>query len=75
MASRPIPALAVVAEVSEVLRIGTWVLCNDFHDPVIVARELATIDALSAGRLDVGLGAGYIRRGYDNAGIPFAKWR
>lgn len=67
----PIPALAVVAELTDRLRIGTWVLCNDFHHPVIVARELATLDALSGGRLDVGLGAGYIRLEYDNAGIPF----
>ena len=67
----PIPALAVVAELTDRLRIGTWVLCNDFHHPVIVARELATLDALSGGRLDVGLGAGYIRVEYDNAGIPF----
>ena len=67
----PIPALAVVAELTDRLRIGTWVLCNDFHHPVIVARELATLDALSGGRLDVGLGAGYIRLEYDNAGITF----
>ena len=53
----PIPALAVVAEVSDTLRIAPWVLCNDFHIPQILARELATLDALSGGRLDVGLGA------------------
>lgn len=67
----PLPALTVVAEVSDMLRIGTWVLCNDFHHPVIVARDLATIDVLSGGRLEVGFGAGYIRHEYETAGIAF----
>jgi len=67
----PIPTLATVAELTDTMRIGTWVLCNDFHHPVIVARELATLDALSQGRLDIGLGAGYIRLEFDNAGIAF----
>ena len=67
----PIPALAVVAEVSDTLRIAPWVLCNDFHIPQILARELATLDALSGGRLDVGLGAGWVRSEYERAGIAF----
>jgi probable F420-dependent oxidoreductase len=67
----PIPALATIAEMTDTMRIGTYVLCNDFHHPVILARELATLDELSRGRLDVGIGAGWIRYEYENAGIKF----
>jgi probable F420-dependent oxidoreductase len=67
----PIPALATIAEMTDTMRIGTWVMCNDFHHPVILARELATLEALSGGRLDIGLGAGYVRDEYENAGIKF----
>ena len=67
----PIPALAAAAQLSSTLRIAPWVLCNDFHIPQIVARELATLDELSNGRLDVGLGAGWVRIEYERAGIAF----
>lgn len=67
----PIPTLAVVAELSQTLRVAPWVLCNDFHQPEIVARELATIDALSGGRLDVGMGAGWVSTEFARAGIDF----
>ena len=67
----PIPTLAVVAELSETLRVAPWVLCNDFHKPEVVARELATIEALSGGRLDVGMGAGWASTEYARAGIDF----
>ena len=67
----PLPTLAVVAELSQSLRIAPWVLCNDFHLPQVLARELATLDSLSGGRLDVGLGAGWLREEYVRAGIAF----
>ena len=67
----PLPTLAVVAELSQSLRITPWVLCNDFHLPQVLARELATLDSLSAGRLDVGLGAGWLREECERAGIAF----
>ena len=67
----PLPTLAVVAELSSTLRIAPWVLCNDFRLPQILARELATIDSLSGGRLDVGIGAGWARDEYVSAGLSF----
>ncbi len=68
----PVPALAAAALLTDRLRLATWVLCVDFHVTEVLARELATIDALSEGRLDIGLGAGWHRAEYDRAGIPFA---
>jgi alkanesulfonate monooxygenase SsuD/methylene tetrahydromethanopterin reductase-like flavin-dependent oxidoreductase (luciferase family) len=55
------------------MRVGTWVACHELHHPVILARELATLDVLTGGRLDVGLGAGYVRVEFRNAGIPFVS--
>ena len=56
---------------SSTLRIAPWVLCNDFRLPQILARELATVDSLSGGRLDVGIGAGWVSSEYERAGISF----
>lgn len=67
----PIPTLAVVAELSDTLRIAPWVLCNAFHIPEVLGRELATIEVLSRGRLDVGIGSGWHRDEFDRAGIAF----
>src|SRR5437868_3364389 len=50
-----IPALAMVAEATTTLRIGSRVLCIDYHHPVVLAKELATLDLLSDGRLEAGL--------------------
>ena len=63
--------LAMAAEVSNRLRLGTIVLNNDFHHPVLLAREAATLDLLSDGRLELGLGAGHARPEYERAGIGF----
>jgi probable F420-dependent oxidoreductase len=68
----PIPALAVVAAATERLRIATVVLNNDLRHPAVLAHELATLDALSGGRLEIGIGAGWNRAEYGAAGIPFA---
>jgi probable F420-dependent oxidoreductase len=67
----PWTALAAAAAATERLRVGTFVLNNDFRHPVLVAREAATLDLLSGGRLELGLGAGHMRREYDEAGIGF----
>ena len=67
----PWTALAAAAAATERLRVGTLVLNNDFRHPVLVAREAATLDLLSGGRLELGLGAGHMRSEYDEAGIRF----
>jgi len=67
----PVPALAVVAAATERLRVATLVLNNDLRHPAVLAHELATLDVLSEGRLEIGLGAGWNRSEYAAAGIPF----
>jgi|HubBroStandDraft_6_1064221.scaffolds.fasta_scaffold59303_3 probable F420-dependent oxidoreductase len=67
----PIPALVSAAEATKTLRVGTNVLNNDFRHPVLVAREAATVDLLTRGRLLLGLGAGHMRSEYDQAGLSF----
>jgi probable F420-dependent oxidoreductase len=67
----PMPALISAAEATKTLRIGTNVLNNDLRHPVLVAREAATVDLLTDGRLELGLGAGSIKSEYDEAGFSF----
>lgn len=67
----PIPAMATAAAATETLRIGTFVLNNDLRHPAVVAQDLATIDVLSGGRLDIGIGAGWNEREYRAIGLPF----
>jgi alkanesulfonate monooxygenase SsuD/methylene tetrahydromethanopterin reductase-like flavin-dependent oxidoreductase (luciferase family) len=57
----PIPALIAAAQATRRLRVGTMVLNNDLRHPVLVAREAATVDLLTDGRLELGLGAGYMK--------------
>ena len=59
----------MAAEVSSTLRIGTLVLGNDFRNPVFLAKEAATLDLLSGGRLELGLGTGYAAGDYTRSGI------
>jgi probable F420-dependent oxidoreductase len=66
----PVTALAVAATATETLRLGAMVFCNDYRHPVVLAKEAATIDALSGGRLELGLGAGWMRADYERAGMP-----
>jgi probable F420-dependent oxidoreductase len=68
----PIASMAVAAEATERLRVGCRVFCVDFHVPAALAAETATIDLLSDGRLEVGVGAGYLEDEYDAMGVPFA---
>lgn len=66
----PVPALASAAENSN-LRIGTLVLDNDYKHPVVLAKEAATLDLLSEGRLELGIGAGWMRSDYEQSGLPY----
>src|SRR6266446_3043848 len=65
----PFPALAAAAAAR--LRVGTAVLNNDFRHPALLAREAATLDVLSDGRLELGLGAGHMQSEYEQAGLAF----
>jgi probable F420-dependent oxidoreductase len=67
----PLPALVSAAEATTHLRVGTNVLNNDFRHPVLVAREAATVDLLTDGRLQLGLGAGFMHAEYDQMGVRF----
>ena len=67
----PFSPLATAAEVSDRLRLGVLVLNNDFYSPSVLAREAATLDLLSDGRVEIGLGAGHAKPEYDRAGITF----
>jgi len=65
----PTVALAHAAAVTERLRVGTFVLGNDYKHPVVCAREMASLDLLSDGRLELGIGAGWMTVDYEKAGI------
>lgn len=67
----PIAALAAAASVTTALRLGCAVFANDFRHPVLLAKEAASLDVLSGGRFELGLGTGYWRADYDQSGLPF----
>jgi probable F420-dependent oxidoreductase len=67
----PIPALATIAAATERVRIGAFVHNNDLRHPAVLAQDLASLDVLSSGRLDVAIGAGWNRPEYDAIGLPF----
>jgi probable F420-dependent oxidoreductase len=67
----PLPVLAVVAAVTEHIRLGTFVLNVDLRHPAVLAQELASLDVLSGGRLEVGMGAGWNQPEYAAIGIPY----
>jgi probable F420-dependent oxidoreductase len=67
----PLTTLATVATVTSRLRVGSLVLSNDYRHPAVLAKEAATLDVLSEGRLELGLGAGFSRGEYEQAGIAF----
>lgn len=67
----PMVALAAAAELTSRVRLGTVVLANDYRHPAILAKESATLDLLAEGRLELGIGAGWLRSDYDQAGLPF----
>lgn len=67
----PFPALVAAAEATERPRLGTFVLNAGFWNPALLAREVATTDALTGGRLELGLGTGYVQAEHDTAGLPY----
>lgn len=67
----PVPALTAAATATTRLRVGSLVFSNDFRHPVVLAKEAATLDVLSGGRFELGLGSGWLREEYDQAGIAF----
>ena len=69
----PLTALAVAAEATTSLRSGSYVFCNEYRHPVLLAREAATLDLLSEGRFELGLGAGVGPSEFQQLGIPFAN--
>lgn len=69
----PLAALGAAAAATDTLRMGVLVMDCDYRHPAIVQRELATIDQMSGGRLEVGLGAGWKRSDYDRSGIPMDR--
>ena len=69
----PVPAIMAAADVTSTLRVGCRVFCVDYHHPVVLAKELATVDLLSGGRLEVGLGAGWVAAEYAGLGIAMDR--
>jgi len=69
----PIPALAVAASVTTSLRVGSYVFCNGYRHPVLLAREAASLDLLSDGRFELGLGAGVSSSEFEQMGMPSAS--
>jgi len=67
----PIAALMAAASATTSLRIGSLVLDNDYRHPAVLAKEAATLDLLSGGRFELGLGAGWLQAEYQQAGLPF----
>jgi len=67
----PVPALMTAANVTTNLRVGALVWDNDYKHPAVLAKELATMDVLSDGRLELGIGAGWMISDYEQMGIPY----
>ncbi|MFD5316388.1 TIGR03621 family F420-dependent LLM class oxidoreductase [Streptomyces sp. NPDC127098] len=67
----PVPLLAAAAAATERLRVGTFVFNTNLRHPAVLAQELATLDRLSGGRLEIGFGAGWNKPEHDAIGIPF----
>ncbi len=69
----PLAALAAVAAVTESIKLGTLVLDMGLRNPVLTAKSAATLELVSAGRLELGLGAGYVARNFAASGLPFGR--
>ncbi|MFC9993971.1 TIGR03621 family F420-dependent LLM class oxidoreductase [Nocardia sp. NPDC127526] len=67
----PFPALMLAAEVTERVRLNTFVLNTPFYNPTLLARDVAGLDQLSGGRFELGLGTGYVQSEFESAGIRF----
>ncbi len=69
----PIPALQAVLDATTTLRAGALVFDNDYKHPAVLAKELATMDVLSDGRVEIGLGAGWMISDYEQLGLPYDR--
>jgi probable F420-dependent oxidoreductase len=67
----PVPAMMAIAAATERLRVSAFVFNNDLRHPAVLAQDLASLDLLSGGRLDVAIGAGWNKPEYDAIGLPF----
>src|ERR1700756_5615593 len=67
----PVAGLMAAADATTRLRIGSLVFDNDYRHPVVLAKEAATLDLLSDGRFDFGIGAGWMIQDYEQSGIPY----
>ncbi|MFM2076228.1 MAG: hypothetical protein RJA49_118 [Actinomycetota bacterium] len=67
----PLPAMMTALDATTDLRVCALVFDNDYKHPVVLAKELATMDVLSGGRMEIGLGAGWMLSDYEQAGIPY----
>ena len=68
-----VPAMAVAMEATSTIRIGSRVFCVDYRQPVVFAKELATLDFFSEGRLELGLGAGWLQSEYEAMGVQWDR--
>ncbi|MEU4377011.1 TIGR03621 family F420-dependent LLM class oxidoreductase [Pseudonocardia alni] len=71
----PLPAVVLAAEATSRVRIGTYVLNASFHEPALLRRDVATLDRFTDGRLEVGLGTGYVPWEFEAVGRPWAPAR
>ena len=69
----PVPALMAAAAATERSRISALVFDNDYTHPVVLAKALATMDVLSGGRVDIGIGAGWMTSDFEAAGMPYDR--
>jgi probable F420-dependent oxidoreductase len=69
----PMVGIAMAAEATESLRVATLVLGNDYKHPAVVAKEFATLDVISDGRVEAGIGAGWMRVDYEALGLPYDR--
>ncbi len=69
----PVPALTAAAMATSTLRVGGLVFDNDYRHPLVFAKEMATLDVLSNGRVEVGIGAGWMKSDYDVSGIAYDR--
>jgi probable F420-dependent oxidoreductase len=67
----PLVAMTVAAEATSTLHVGSGVLNNDLRNPVVLAKEIATLGLAAEGRVEVGVGAGWLRSDYEQAGIEY----
>ncbi|MGH9824912.1 MAG: TIGR03621 family F420-dependent LLM class oxidoreductase, partial [Blastocatellia bacterium] len=67
----PFSALMCAADATSTLRVGTLVFDNDFRHPAVLAKEAATLDLLSGGRVELGMGAGWMITDYEKAGMTY----